>query len=655
MRRRGLRKQLTLAVLSVLALLFSFLSQISLTQATAAPALVTCVNLQTGTERISHTGKCRYTQEAQANWHKNPSDSPIASGASAKAITICSNKESSPVSYQVIRKKCARHQVTTIFSRSGTLPTKPVITEVVSFGHDSASLKLATDPAASQDAPIAFYTITSTTIDTRTPIIVQSQKVYYWKDLSIAINTLQASTRYTFTVSATNADGTSQLSLASLPVTTLAYVPPTSSSSGNSSVAVPAFTLSSIAETKTVNNAISGYTISSTGGTIETYSISPTAPTGTTFSVSTGLLTGTPTSSQSATAYTITATNVTGSASRTFSLTISPALSDDATLSTASRIKGKTPLVLGTPSAVLANATGGSVTISRTQALNTSNTGSFITTFTKTATAASLNRVVKYSVGSNFSGFQTDSAYNGTDSIADGDFFVVKVTAEDGTTVLYYKIDVTVSYAVGDTGPGGGIVFYYLAAGFNCGPNYTETGSPTLAKCKYLEVAPSSWGSTNDRTAMPWANVTTDIAGIPNEAGSSNNSFDLIGLGYKYSEYIVAQNGSPYNSSTNRYAAGNARAYTGGGLNDWYLPSSAEQNTLCQWNRGITQSFTTMCGSSGTVNSSTFGAEASGFTNTLLYWASSENNDLGKVMNWGVNQAGHSKTSGAYVRPIRAF
>jgi hypothetical protein len=613
------------------------------------------VNFQLGTERISHTGKCRYSQEAQAIWHKNLTDSPIASGPTAKVIVICSNKESSPVSYQVIRKKCARHQVTTIFSRSGSLPAKPVIADAVSYGHDNASLKLAVDPAINTDAPIAYYTITSTTVDTRTPIIVQSQRVYFWKDLNLAINTLQASTRYTFTVSATTADGTSAISALSNQVTTPAYVAPTSTSNGNSSVAVPAFTLSSAAETKTVNNAITGYTISSTGGAIATYSISPTAPTGTTFSASTGLLTGTPTSSQSATAYTITATNVTGSASRTFSLTISAALSDDATLSTASRIKGKTPLVLGTPSAVLANAAGGSVTISRTQALNTSNTGSFITTFTKTASAAIVNRVVKYSVGSNFSGFQTDSEFNGTTTIADGDFFIVKVTAEDGATVLHYKIDVTVSYAVGDTGPGGGIVFYYLAAGFNCGANYTETGSPTLAKCKYLEVAPSNWGSINDRAVMPWANVLTDIAGIPNEAGSSNNSFALIGLGYKYSEYIVAQNGSPYNSSSNRYAAGNARAYSGGGLNDWYLPSSAEQNTLCQWNRGITQSFETMCGSSGTVNSATYGAETSGFSNTLLYWASSENDNLGKVTNWGVNQAGHTKTLNAYVRPIRAF
>lgn len=317
----GLSARHSRSILSILVLFITTFSPISLSPATAAPALVTCVNLQTGAERISRTGKCRTTQEAQANWHKNQSDSPIASGPTAKVINICSNKESSPVSYQVIRKKCARHQVTTIFSRSGALPAKPVIAEAVSFGHDSASLKLAQDPAASPDAPIAFYTITSTTVDTRTAVIVQSQKVYYWKDLSLAINTLQASTRYTFTVSATTADGTSPVSISSIPVTTPAYVPPAPAAT-TASLAVPAFSLSASAETKTVNTSITGYTITSTGGTIASYAISPAAPAGTTFNTSTGLISGTPTSTQSAILYTVTATNVTGSATQTFTLTV---------------------------------------------------------------------------------------------------------------------------------------------------------------------------------------------------------------------------------------------------------------------------------------------------------------------------------------------
>ena len=319
-----LGRRFNLPLFTTLALLLSILAPISFTQATAAPALVTCVNLQTGKERISHTGSCRNTQEAQANWRKNQSDSAIGSGASAKVITICSNKESSPVTYQVIRSKCAKHQVTTIFSRSGSLPSKPIIAEAVSFGYDSASLKLANNPAATQDAPIAYYTITSYRVDTGTANNILTQRIYSWTDLGLAISGLQAQTTYTFTVSATTVDGTSQLSLASLPVTTRAYVAPSSNTSNT--LAAPAFSLSTSAETKTVNTAITGYTINSTGGTIASYAISPAAPAGTTFNTGTGLLSGTPTATQSATAYTITATNASGTATQTFTLTVTAAV-----------------------------------------------------------------------------------------------------------------------------------------------------------------------------------------------------------------------------------------------------------------------------------------------------------------------------------------
>ncbi len=84
----------------------------------------------------------------------------------------------------------------------------------------------------------------------------------------------------------------------------------------------PAFTLSSSSESKTVNTVITGYTISSTGGTIASYSISPAAPAGLTFNTTTGLLTGTPTEVAAATAYTITATNATASTTQTFTLTV---------------------------------------------------------------------------------------------------------------------------------------------------------------------------------------------------------------------------------------------------------------------------------------------------------------------------------------------
>jgi hypothetical protein len=84
----------------------------------------------------------------------------------------------------------------------------------------------------------------------------------------------------------------------------------------------PAFTLSSSSESKTVNTAITGYTISSTGGTIASYAISPAAPAGLTFNTTTGLLTGTPTEVAASTAYIITATNATASTTQTFTLTV---------------------------------------------------------------------------------------------------------------------------------------------------------------------------------------------------------------------------------------------------------------------------------------------------------------------------------------------
>jgi hypothetical protein len=121
--------------------------------------------------------------------------------------------------------------------------------------------------------------------------------------LSGTPNTVADATVYTIT--ATNTSGNAQRTF------TLTVRP-----------VAPAFTISSASESKTVNTAITGYTISSTGGTIASYAISPAAPAGLTFNTTTGLLTGTPTEVAAATAYTITATNATSSTTQTFTLTV---------------------------------------------------------------------------------------------------------------------------------------------------------------------------------------------------------------------------------------------------------------------------------------------------------------------------------------------
>lgn len=92
-------------------------------------------------------------------------------------------------------------------------------------------------------------------------------------------------------------------------------------------IVAPAFTLSASSGSATTGSAISGYSISSTGGAVASYSISPAVSNGTlSFSTPTGLLSGIPSTAAGDTIYTITATNTSGSANQTFTLTIdSPA------------------------------------------------------------------------------------------------------------------------------------------------------------------------------------------------------------------------------------------------------------------------------------------------------------------------------------------
>jgi len=84
----------------------------------------------------------------------------------------------------------------------------------------------------------------------------------------------------------------------------------------------PLFTLTSESETASIKTLSKGFRIASAGGRIVSFEISPAAPSGMTFDVGTGALSGTPTNTQVATSYAITGTNVSGSHSQYFSLTV---------------------------------------------------------------------------------------------------------------------------------------------------------------------------------------------------------------------------------------------------------------------------------------------------------------------------------------------
>jgi len=64
------------------------------------------------------------------------------------------------------------------------------------------------------------------------------------------------------------------------------------------------------------------------------------------------------------------------------------------------------------------------------------------------------------------------------------------------------------SCQVGDTGPGGGIVFYVASTAF------TATGTTCNTNCHYLEAAPNTWNGGSTDPMNVWA---TAYAGCYNE------------------------------------------------------------------------------------------------------------------------------------------
>ena len=192
--------------------------------------------------------------------------------------------------------------------------------------------------------------------------------------------------------------------------------------------------------------------------------------------------------------------------------------------------------------------------------------------------------------------------------------------------------------AVGNTGPGGGKIFYVASStGFNCGPALSE-------KCYYLEAAPTSGTSAWTDAIYVWSgNTNTQIGDTANGTA--------IGTGYKNTQAIVGQN------STESKAATVAWAYASGSNNDWYLPSKDELNQMCKWARGITgvnlTTLTTRC-TGGTIH---MGSGAAGFVEGL-YWSSSESsggNANYQRFDTGLQITAGGKGSTLYVRPVRAF
>ena len=208
--------------------------------------------------------------------------------------------------------------------------------------------------------------------------------------------------------------------------------------------------------------------------------------------------------------------------------------------------------------------------------------------------------------------------------------------------------------AVGDTGPGGGIVFYYSATAF------TSTGSTCNTNCHYLEAAPSDlstkvWATTDemcyntDDSNNGNCQTTSVYSGLSEVRVSSRTASYDIGKGMPNTEGFAGRLAGYPENSTN-FAAGVAWAYTNNSKTDWFLPSKHELNQLCRygWRLSVDNTAITCTGMTGTIRT--------GFS-TDRYWSSSEGDDdraWGQSFNFG-NQGGNAKNYSYYVRPVRAF
>jgi hypothetical protein len=211
-----------------------------------------------------------------------------------------------------------------------------------------------------------------------------------------------------------------------------------------------------------------------------------------------------------------------------------------------------TPTVVPTKVAVTRASVGrtyGAIFTTQPQVTIQTASGSTVTNSSETVTAS-------ISSGGALIGTKSVNAVNGVATFTNlglkgmnGTDYTITYTVS-GLTTATESVRPTGSWSLGDTGPGGGKIFYVNTSGFACGPTLSET-------CYYLEVAPIG------------ANTTKDWAVSANQTSSAGASGTVIGSGYQNTMAIINQGNS--NS-----AAAYAQEYRGGSLSDWYLGTRLE-------------------------------------------------------------------------------
>jgi prepilin-type N-terminal cleavage/methylation domain-containing protein len=292
----------------------------------------------------------------------------------------------------------------------------------------------------------------------------------------------------------------------------------------------PVFTLSSSSESVVQNVAVSGYTITSTGVAIASYAISPSAPTGTSFSTSTGLLSGTPTTVQSATAYTITATTA-ASYTRTATFTLTVTASATGTPSITRRVYGDTQVTVtvaagtgGTPSSYTVSASPQVSGVTRTCTV-TGASGSCIVTGLTNGVAYTFSATASNALGTS----SASSASLSTTPYSAAGRAAAEVAAA-GTGTLWTSRTATTGYWM-SVEYGGGL--------------FVATGDTAIM------TSPDgvTWTARTSPTSEEWWDVTygggTWVAvGYGGRVMSSSNGFDWTQRGAPSNDYYSVTYGN---------------------------------------------------------------------------------------------------------------
>jgi hypothetical protein len=188
--------------------------------------------------------------------------------------------------------------------------------------------------------------------------------------------------------------------------------------------------------------------------------------------------------------------------------------------------------------------------------------------------------------------------------------------------------------AIGETGPGGGAVFYIASTQQSWG--------------RYLEAAPKTWNAGTEDPLLAWCNTRGSWVG----GTASRQTQDIFGAGPANTALMISGCTSGAGVSVGSYNSSGRSP-----VSDWYLPTLVESNELCKFAYNVSDN------NPAIACTTAFGGGVrtlrSDFLAAIYYTSYEETENYARYRRLDVNNvggvAGHLKTDSLRVRPIRAF